>query len=134
MARDSVVLDPAVVPLKPVAPVEEPFEPVILRNINRPNLKILRKVQQTIESGPQAGKVRVTPLEPYAFINSYFRARNRDQYETVMRRCAGEVFVEPPEGPDAPEPFRYYNARDEVELTTRNRELYEAYQRKVRSN
>lgn len=130
-AREPVILDADVIPEPRTTTVEAPFVPVIFRNITRPNLKIMRSLKERILDGPNQGKWRVTPLEPYAFVNSYFRADTKDKYDTVVARAHGELYVEPGDGEAAGPPLRYINARGEVELTTRVPELFEAYQRKV---
>lgn len=127
--REPVILDADVIPAPPPTVVAEPFAPVVFRNITRPSLKIMRSIKERIAEGPNQGKWRVTPLPPYEFVNSYFRADTKDKHDVVRSRCVGELYVEPDEasGPA----LRHHNARGEVDFVTRNPDLMEAYQRKV---
>lgn len=132
VTREPELLDADVIPSSSEVE-EEAFTPVILRNVETPNLKIMRSIKQRIAEGPRAGMWRVTQLEPYTFVNSYFRADTRDKYETVMRVCKGHIFIEPTDDETTFPPQQYFDDKGRELLRTRNPELFQAFVRKMNS-
>ncbi len=124
--REPTVLDAGAV-FEPPQPEEaEPFEPVVLRSVARPNHKILQIDKTRLPDG----RWRAVTHQPIQFVNTYYRCTERRKYETVMQRMKGIVFEEPRD--ETAEPFRYFeNGR--VLFSTRNRHLYEAFVQKMQS-